>query len=392
MKERRALRVLHIPTAVGGNPQGLSEQLNKLGIHSEVWSLAENSFGYRSDLVVWDSSDGLFKRELKRLRAIWAAAREFDIIHFNFGTTLSEPLSFYRGSDRGICRKMKTFVNALYRRLLFYGEMALYRIHGRALFIHYQGDDARQGDVLLERFKDSIAHHVSNEYYCRQTDAFKRSMISKMTNYCAQVYAVNPDLMYVLQPNARFIPYCHIMLDDWLPIFIDPASTAPLRIGHAPSHRGVKGSDIIVAALEKLKLEGYPFELDLIEGVSRDVAREHYAEFDILIDQLHVGWYGGVAVEAMALGKPVLVYIREEDLQFIPEQMRDDLPFIVVNANNIETILRKIMAMPRSELLDIAQRSRKYVERWHDPARIASEILRDYRAALDFGKTSACAG
>lgn len=390
MIDRQPLRVVHVPSSVGGNPQGLSRQLRALGVHSEVWSLASNPFGYRADRTLWSPGDGLLRREWKRLRAIWAVAREFDIVHFNFGTTLSEPLPMRRDADRGLVRKLKTLVNAIYRRALFRIEIALYRMHGRLMFIHYQGDDARQGDVSLARFRYSIARQVGGGYYCQPSDAFKRSIIWTMACACAQVYAVNPDLLHVLRPGARFIPYCHILLDEWLPRFIDPAGTSPLRIGHAPSHRGVKGTDLILAALDRLRSEGHAFELDLIEGVSQGEASKRYAEVDVMVDQLHAGWYGGLAVEAMALGKPVLVYIREDDLHFIPAQMRSDLPFVLVTPDTIEDGLRRVLAMPRAELLELARRSRAYVERWHDPARIAAEILQDYQAALIRGNAPAC--
>lgn len=391
MNDRRRLRVVHVPSSVGGNPQGLSTQLRGLGVDSEVWALDSNSFGYRADRILWAPGDGLLVREWKRLRAIWTVSREFDIIHFNFGTTLAEPLPMRRDVDHGLVRKFKTLVNGLYRRVLFRFEIALYRLHGRPMFIHYQGDDARQGDVSLARFRYSIAHQVGGGYYCRLSDAFKRGMIRTMAQVCAQVYAVNPDLLYVLRPGARFIPYCHILLDEWPPRFIDPAGTSPLRIGHAPSHRGVKGTDLIFAALDRLRSAGYAFELDIIEGVSQEEARKRYAKVDVVVDQLHAGWYGGLAVEAMALGKPVLVYIREDDLQFVPDQMRADLPFIQVTPDTIEDGLRRVLAMPRTELRDLAMRSRAYVERWHNPAMIAAEILQDYQAALSRGKAPGCA-
>lgn len=390
MNDRRRLRVVHVPSSVGGNPQGLSRQLRELGMHSEVWALASNPFGYRADRTLWARDDGLLLREWKRLGAIWAISREFDVIHFNFGTTLSEPLPMRRDSDRGLVRKFKTLVNAIYRRALFRIEIALYRLHGRPMFIHYQGDDARQGDVSLAQFRYSIARQVGGGYYCRPSDAFKRGMIRTMARTCSQVYAVNPDLLHVLHPGARFIPYCHILLDEWPPRFIDPAGTAPLRIGHAPSHRGVKGTDLILAALDRLRSEGHVFVLDLIEGVSQEEARKRYAEVDVLVDQLHAGWYGGLAVEAMALGKPVLVYIREEDLHFIPAQMRSDLPFVQVTPDTIEDGLRRVLAMPRAELFELSRRSRAYVERWHDPATIAADIMQDYHAALGRGNAPAC--
>ena len=391
LSDCRRLRVVHVPGSVGGNPQGLSRQLRKRGVDSEVWALENHSFGYRADRTLWAPSDGLLLREWKRLRAIWAAARESDIIHFNFGTTLSQPLPMRRDADRGLGRTLKTLFNAIYRRILFEVEIMLYRLHGCALFIHYQGDDARQGDVSIQRFRYSIAHQVAGGYYCRRSDAFKRQMISVMAQLCAQVYTVNPDLLHVLCPKARFIPYCHIQLEDWPPQFIDPSVASPLRIGHAPSHRGVKGTDLILAALERLRLEGFVFEVDLIEGVSQDKARDRLASVDIVIDQLHAGWYGGVAVEAMALGKPVVVYIREDDLRFIPDEMRSDLPFVQVTPDNIEDGIRRVLNMSRGELLDLAIRSRIYVERWHDSEKIAVEVLQDYRAAVSRRRDKGCA-
>ena len=58
-------------------------------------------------------------------------------------------------------------------------------------------------------------------------------------------------------------------------------------------------------------------ELVLIEGMTYEQARQVYPTADLLIDKVLAGWYGGVAVELMALAKPVVCYIREGDLRFI---------------------------------------------------------------------------
>ena len=82
----------------------------------------------------------------------------------------------------------------------------------------------------------------------------------------------------------------------------------PLRIGHAPTHRLVKGTDVIIRSINLLKKK-YDFEFILIEGLKNIEAKNQYKKIDVLIDQLFHGWYGGLAVEAMALGKPVISYI-----------------------------------------------------------------------------------
>jgi hypothetical protein len=33
------MKVIHLPTTVGGNPQGISKHLNQLGVESTTWTL-----------------------------------------------------------------------------------------------------------------------------------------------------------------------------------------------------------------------------------------------------------------------------------------------------------------------------------------------------------------
>ena len=79
-------------------------------------------------------------------------------------------------------------------------------------------------------------------------------------------------------------------------------ATEPGRvILHAPSSRQRKGTEHVVAAVR-----GAPADLEIVEGLHHDEARRRYAHADIVVDQLNAGWYGLFAIEAMALGKPVV--------------------------------------------------------------------------------------
>ena len=377
----RTFRVVHLPTSVGGNPAGLSSSLKEIGLESETWVFEQNTFNYSSSKMIWAKGDSRLIRELKRWSAIIQVALNFDVIHFNFGSSCANPIPMFNRKDKGLWIKFKRLRMAIYLELAFFVEMWIYRLMQRPLFVHYQGDDARQGDFSRANFEHSIAHYVEEDYYTSEADALKRRMIRRMSHYCTQVYAVNPDLIHVLGPGARFIPYSHISLSEWRPIYTQ-LDQRPLRIAHAPSHRRVKGTELILEALEQLSNEGCEFDLELIEGLPHNEARLKYEHVDVLLDQLHAGWYGGLAVEAMALGKPVMAYIRNQDLQFIPSKMRDELPIIPVSVETLKTDLRQLIHMPRHELHDLAQRSRAYVERWHDPIQIAKEIKQDYEKAL----------
>jgi len=380
---KRKIKVLHAPTTVGGNPQNLSKVLNTLGVDSTSLTLEQNYFQYPADTVVWSMNDGHIVREWKRIKTIFDELANYDVIHFNFGTTLATPIAFPKKQDKSWSLRTKILraIWSIYTNTLQLIELNALRLLNKPVFITYQGDDARQGDYCLEHFKISIATQVDSGYYAKSSDQFKRRNIRRLAKYSDQIYSLNPDLLHVLPKGARFIPYSHICLHEWQPVYtqLDPR---PLRILHAPSHRKVKGTDLLLEALNRLKAQGWQFELLLIEGVSNAEARKMYEKADVLVDQLFAGWYGGLAVEVMALGKPVLVYIREEDLHFIPEQMKADLPFIRVTPETVEESLRQVLEMSRDELLRLGQLSRKYVERWHDPVAIASEIKADYEQSL----------
>jgi len=156
-----------------------------------------------------------------------------------------------------------------------------------------------------------------------------------------------------------------------------------LTLLHAPTHRGVQGTRYVLEAVQQLREhDQLDVELLLVEGLSHEEARRCYQRADLLIDQLLVGWYGGLAVECMALGKPVVCYIREEDLKFIPTQMRRDLPIIQATPATLYTVLKAWLTVRRDELRQAGHQGRMYVEQWHDPLQIAARLQREYEAIL----------
>ena len=374
-------RVLHLPTSVGGNPQGLSAALRQEGVGSDTLTTEQNYLQYPVDIVVNPDDAGPLRREWRRWRTLWRDVPGYDVLHFNFGTTLARPHAWSASPGSGLAKRLAYPLRAAYLWLLQGIELARAKRQGVPMFVTYQGDDARQGDYSRAHFQICIARQVGPDYYNAASDAFRRRQISRLDQYCDRIYSVNPDLLRVLPARAEFVPYSHIFLDEWLPSYTQ-GEPRPLRIAHAPSNRQVKGTDYILAALENLRVRGFEFELILVEGMSHAQARQEYERADVLIDQLFAGWYGGLAVELMALGKPVLSYIRQEDLSFLPPDMARELPVLQVTEATVEQSLEQVLTMPRSELVAWARRSRAYVERWHDPHAIARRIKSDYEEAL----------
>jgi len=375
------MKVIHLPTTVGGNPQGISRHLRELGVESETWAVSQNYFGYPADKVLTNEKDGLVKKELYKLFALRYVFK-CDIAFFNFGSGLYTPYYAINVLTKLGVKMILAYLYRAYSGLLSKIEVGLLKALRKPIFIQYQGDDARQGDYCLANCSVTFAGRVGPGYYSRASDEAKRKRIAYYASVATKIYALNPDLLHVLPKSAEFLPYSHISLDDWSPIYTQ-MEDRPLRIGHAPSHRGVKGTELIIDAAEKLRQAGYDFEFVLVEGLSNAEAKEVYKTIDVLIDQLFAGWYGGLAVEAMALGKPVIAYIRHDDLQFIPAKMRDDLPIIQAEPESIYKVLGQVLSMPRYDLLDLAKRSRAYVEHWHDPKAIAQRIKTDMEIALE---------
>ena len=141
---------------------------------------------------------------------------------------------------------------------------------------------------------------------------------------------------------------------------------------HAPSSRRRKGTDAVVAACEQLGVE-----LDLVEGLHHDEARKRYERADIVVDQLNAGWYGIFAIEAMALGKPVVTYLRDEAVEATERALETEVPIVSATADTLADRLRPLVASP-DERRRRGAASRAYVERVHDVDRNADRLLDIY--------------
>jgi hypothetical protein len=376
------IRVLHCPSTVGGNPQGLARAERELGIASWAAAFMQNSFMYDTDEVIWTQGDHPLIREIKRWYVLWRAIRNYDIIHFNFGLSLMPEWIPLTNALYSTHHRLTINAYNYYTRILELRDLPLLKKLGKGIIVTYQGDDARQGDFCLKNFDINPANEVESGYYSIKSDTHKRFRIKKFAEYADRIYAVNPDLLWVLPPHAQFIPYSHIDLRDWQPVNNEILDSRVPLIVHAPSHRGVKGTHYVLDVISRLKKEGFSLALNLVEGVSHSAARRIYKKADLLIDQLLCGWYGGLAVEFMALGKPVICYIRDGDLKFIPEQMREDLPIINATPTTLYEVVREWLTVRKNELSEVGRRGRAYVEKWHDPLKIAARLKADYEAIM----------
>ena len=142
---------------------------------------------------------------------------------------------------------------------------------------------------------------------------------------------------------------------------------------HAPSSRKRKGTEHVVAACEALGVE-----LRIVEGLRHDEALALYREADLVVDQLNAGWYGVLAIECLALGKPVLTYLHDEPRVRTEEAYGLDVPLVGVTADTLQARLGELVDAGPAEWRRIGEASRAYVERVHDIEWVADMLVELY--------------
>ena len=373
MSSQRPLRVLHVPTMVAGIPQSLAAAERKLGLDSHSAAFFQTAYGYEADEIVLGGREGRVHQELRRWRFLVKVAREFDVIHFNAGETIM-PLYSERASAAPHQRLFD-----LYARTFELRDAAWLRRLGKAVFVSFLGGEARLHEFGKQRFEISYTHDVPGT----TSDARKAKRVAQFERSANELYSIHPDLMWTLPARTQFLPHPGVDLTDWRPAVMDRRDR-PLIV-HAPSQRRIKGTDYVEAAVERLRAEGVPFEYQLVEGMPRSEARKIYERADLLVEQLLLGWYSNLAIELMALGKPVVTYIRDEDLRFVPAEMKRDLPVINATPESVYDVLRTWLTERRDQLPEVGRASRAFVERWHDPLKVAARTKADYERALKRG-------
>jgi glycosyltransferase involved in cell wall biosynthesis len=184
------------------------------------------------------------------------------------------------------------------------------------------------------------------------------------------------------QYQATQMRWKTIDLNLWNPLLEIPVEhrlpvAESIRVLHSFSSNGrdylgrsIKGSPFISDAVTRLQDEGFNVEfLYLTDIASRDM-RFYQAQADIIVEQLRYGWWGSTGVETMALGKPVVCYMRPAWKDTFERTFAEggEVPIIEASVDNIYEVLRELVS---SEELRIkaGRASRSFAEKHFDPTR-----------------------
>jgi hypothetical protein len=171
-----------------------------------------------------------------------------------------------------------------------------------------------------------------------------------------------------------------------LPVVLPPALTArdpgPIRIVHAPSRRGFKGTDIILAAVAHARAIRPDVEFQLLEHLPHTEFLHRLQGCDILIDQVHSYGAGMAALEALALGKVVISGNAQSTIDYF--NWGRENPIIDASADPAAlsaTILALVSNPAHLDALGAAGRA--YVARRHEASVVADAYAQAWYAVRE---------
>lgn len=352
------MRVLHAPVNIGNQPWVLSRYERELGLHSDLVVNYGTWLGLPADRTLGEYGKRDAATVIRRLLWGIGAPFRYDVLHYYFGRSLMSWDDWARGWKRPFL------------------DLRIGRRLGRKVFMTLQGCDVRMASESNRRNEHTPCRDGGCNFFANcvaNLDAQRAEFAREILPLCDKVFYLNPELGHYAG-KAEFMPYASVDIHAFE--IAPPTTSGPIRIVHAPSDSALKGTAQVLAALESLR-DRYEFELILVQNKPYREALALYRSADIAIDQIAAGWYGGFAVEMMAMGKPTLCYLREADFVNAPARMIEELPVINLDPKRVADSIAEVLER-RAEWPLWARQSRAFVERWHDPRKLAAAMARQY--------------
>lgn len=331
-------KVLHAPLDIAGQTGLICEYLIRNGLQAAAYNYFPSYLDYRNRAIETD---------MYQLYKIFEAATEYyDLFHFH---------------------NSKTFFTD-------YRDLPILKDKGKRIVMHHRGNDVR----FSTKARKGRAY---NNPFVYTGNSLPDAMIHRNLVY----YSKFVDLVIVQDAELYQYVRDYYKKVHILPRFID-CQEVPIRypsskkgiptIVHAPTDRNFKGTAAILKTIEDLKKKN-PLRFILIENMPHREALSTMLQADIVIDQVLCGAYGNVSVEAMAMGKPVVAYIRDDMLNYYSA----DMPIQSANPDTLKEVLQKLIQYPELRR-KLGMQGRLYAERVHDAGKLARTLIAWYESVM----------
>jgi glycosyltransferase involved in cell wall biosynthesis len=312
-----------------------------------------------------------FDYNLSRLVAIPLIGRLVPLVVFLWACVTVDRLHFY--CDRGILPSRGKFT-------FDFRELYVYRWLGIDVFLWAYGADVRNQQVSRAMgYPNPCTDCDAPGRYCLCDERQAAENMGNLSRLSRAMFAGVGDMFGYTPGSIDELYYWPIDFEadrgeKYRPVFPEPSANRPLRIVHASNHRMFKGTRFLIEAVEQLRAEGESIDLVLVERLPNDRALELYRSADVIFDQCLMGNYGYFALESMALGKPVMCFVREPAKYLLKA---DECPIINTHISTLKEDIRRL-ARGRAQLSEIGRRSRRYVETYFSLQAFAERLSATY--------------
>lgn len=246
-------------------------------------------------------------------------------------------------------------------------EPALFRSAGiRSVVLPYGGDFWRYSSIL----EAEMRHAMLLDYPAAGRQ--EREVSERVERWTREADAVVGGMMVDGASRWDVLPTSYVTVpDDHIPAREgwsrhDGESGGTVKVIHAPNHRGVKGSEFIIAAVEELRASGLDIDLQLLERRPNEEVLEAMREADICIDHCIGSGYGLFAIEAMASGAATMAKLEDEQRIGVHRHFGwlDQCPLVSANIEQLgETI--ELLARDPGLREELGRTGLEYVRRFH---------------------------
>jgi len=325
------MNIVHAPTEIAGQMGILTKQLRKQGYKVAAYNGFHTFLNYKGENINTDA--------FEILKDFQFLLDHVDIFHFyNTNTFLPD-----------------------------FADIPLLKEKGKKIIMHHWGNDVRTVEVV----KKLNPYPLPPTYY---TDEEIDNQLTFLSQYVDAAIVQDYEVYEYVKDYYKKVYILPLACNlEEIQTAYPLASNHNPSIIHAPTNRSFKGSDYVEAAIRKIEGKSN-FTYQVVEKVSHEKAMQMYRDSDIIIDQLLCGSYGMLSVEAMAMGKPVVAYIREDVRGHFP----DELPIVQATPENLDEVLLNLIQNPALRR-EIGIASRKYVAKHHNVKKVASELIRIYK-------------
>lgn len=336
------MRIFHGPSNVGGTAATLASAQRELGYDAVSYCYPSPVYGFQGDRT--------WSRGMLDVLGPAVAARRLGVARFDV-------YQFYAG---------QTFTGDIM------ADLNWLKSRGKRLFMYFCGCDIRDSKVAIEKYRYSAC----KECWPMTCSVNRSEAIEASVTLADGVYVSTPDLLEFV-PGALLIPQPVNLAEiaSTQTVGGAPSKSGPIRVVHAPTDRQKKGTDHIIHAIDRLRADGVSVELELVQQRRREDVLDAVASAHVVVDQVLIGSYGRLSVEAMALGRPVICYIRDDLRAAYPE----DPPIVSANRDTLYEVLASFV-QNEDGWASLGERGRAYARRWHASHVVAQRMIDLYES------------